>query len=481
MMKGKTYIIIILSILTMLALSCGSSKNASSGITAVSITIGSAKTAALTTQSIPGGIHSIRFTISAPDMTAIVRIVFISNQDVITESFDIPNGLNRHFLVEAVNSEGDILFTGDAYADLDGTAKSIDIVMVGSDKEPPVFGGAKSLDIISDTSVEISWEPGTDNVTPQDEMVYLIYKSTEPFVSLASGGASPDGNLSSQSLDVPSYVTGPGATSFTITDLLPGVIYYFIVRAKDEAGNRDDNLVQLILDKEPPVFGGINTCGSSTYDGGGGGEVMSEINAASTGSTTLNWSPASDNITLPSGIVYLIYQATSLSGIDYSHFTYSVTGKTSYLVTGLTPGQIYFFVVRAMDKAGNKESNTEACWVTIESYDYIDLSITNVSYDSGTSQLNGFKIYNSGTLDAVDVTVCLVYFDGSFDIGYGDVVTVPAGSSITSTITTFPVYAPYYYIIVDPEGLVSESNESNNTACGGSFCSSPPSLGSCIG
>ena len=43
---------------------------------------------------------------------------------------------------------------------------------------------------------------------------------------------------------MPTYTTGPGAVSFS-TPLLPDDrAYYFVVRARDRAGNRDRNLVE---------------------------------------------------------------------------------------------------------------------------------------------------------------------------------------------------------------------------------------------
>jgi CARDB len=75
----------------------------------------------------------------------------------------------------------------------------------------------------------LSWEPATDNVTPPDEISYLVYEAS------AAGG---------EDFSTPTYTTPPGATSFT-TPLLPdNVLHYFVVRATDTAGNRDANHVE---------------------------------------------------------------------------------------------------------------------------------------------------------------------------------------------------------------------------------------------
>ncbi len=51
---------------------------------------------------------------------------------------------------------------------------------------------------------------------------------------------------------MPTYTTHPGATTF-VTPLLPdeGNTYYFVVRARDEARNRDTNDVERL---------GVNLC-----------------------------------------------------------------------------------------------------------------------------------------------------------------------------------------------------------------------------
>lgn len=76
----------------------------------------------------------------------------------------------------------------------------------------------------------LSWNPATDNVTPQGMIQYLIYRAT------TSGG---------QDFNSPTYTPPAGATSSTATGLAPETTYYFVVRAKDERGNTENNSIQL--------------------------------------------------------------------------------------------------------------------------------------------------------------------------------------------------------------------------------------------
>jgi hypothetical protein len=66
--------------------------------------------------------------------------------------------------------------------------------------------------------------------------VYEIYQATSP------GG---------EDFAQPTYTSDPGATSFATPPLPDDVSYYFVVRARDAAGNRDRNRVERV---------GMNLC-----------------------------------------------------------------------------------------------------------------------------------------------------------------------------------------------------------------------------
>lgn len=82
----------------------------------------------------------------------------------------------------------------------------------------------------------LRWQPAVDDLTPASEIVYDIYQGT------VSGA---------EDLTAPTYTSSAGATSFR-TPLLPDdAAYYFIVRARDRAGNRDGNRLERL---------GMNLC-----------------------------------------------------------------------------------------------------------------------------------------------------------------------------------------------------------------------------
>ena len=86
----------------------------------------------------------------------------------------------------------------------------------------PIWGGRT-------TSYHLAWNPATDNRTRQNKIVYYIYIATSP------GG---------EDFTQPYNWTPPGATSFDTDPLPANQTFYFVVRAKDRAGNIDTNTVE---------------------------------------------------------------------------------------------------------------------------------------------------------------------------------------------------------------------------------------------
>lgn len=278
--------------------------------------------------AIPSDINHVVFTISAPDMATITRDVPVAGKTSIMEIFTVPNGANRRFRVEALYQET-VHYLDEASANLDGTP--ITLVLDMQDVSPPTFAGLVAATAVSTRRVDLSWNAATDNVTPSSQLTYLIYMAT------SSGG---------QDFGTPSFTSMQGATSYSVTGLNPGTTYYFVVRARDSAGNIDSNTVQrsvTMSDVTPPVFDGL---GSAVQPGCG----VARLN--------LSWKDATDDITPSSQIVYDIYVSTTSGGQDFSAPTYSTSpGATTFTLPGLSAGT-YYIVVRARDANGNSDTNT---------------------------------------------------------------------------------------------------------------------------
>jgi hypothetical protein len=95
------------------------------------------------------------------------------------------------------------------------------------DTTPPVFRGlitARQPQYAAH-EVDLMWEAASDNVSSPADIEYLIYYS---LTSEAQNFYSPD------------IITSPGTTEYTVKGL-DYYEYYFVVRARDEAGNIDNN------------------------------------------------------------------------------------------------------------------------------------------------------------------------------------------------------------------------------------------------
>jgi hypothetical protein len=106
----------------------------------------------------------------------------------------------------------------------------------GPDRTPPAFGGLESATACvpgpgtgQTATYRLAWDSATDNVTPSGQIAYDIYQATKP------GG---------EDFSAPTYGVRKGATTFTTPPLPADQTFYFVVRARDRAGNRDSNVVE---------------------------------------------------------------------------------------------------------------------------------------------------------------------------------------------------------------------------------------------
>jgi hypothetical protein len=126
---------------------------------------------------------------------------------------------------------GPLQESGLSTTDLLVFASPIEIV---TDDSPPVFAGLQSATTCipgpigsgTTSSYHLAWEAAADDFTPSSEIVYEIYQANK------AGG---------EDFMSPTYATAPGATSFDTPKLPSGDAFYFVVRARDQAGNEDSN------------------------------------------------------------------------------------------------------------------------------------------------------------------------------------------------------------------------------------------------
>lgn len=215
-----------------------------------------------------------------------------------------------------------------------------DMHMHDTDTTAPTFAGATNALVanvgpgVTKGSVTLSWAAATDDQSAADKIVYLVYQAE------ASGA---------QNFAAPTLTSKAGVSSLPITDLELGKTYFYVIRAKDEAGNIDKNTVEVkaaipappVKDTTAPKFAGLMT---ATPNG---------VKA------NLTWTAATDDITASAQIVYLLYIAEK-SGTQNFAMPNATTqaGATNVEVSGLKASTEYFIVVRAKDEAGNIDTNT---------------------------------------------------------------------------------------------------------------------------
>jgi predicted GH43/DUF377 family glycosyl hydrolase len=264
-------------------------------------------------------------------------------QDFLTPDATTPNlsidvtglidGVPYYFVVRARDSVGN---------EETNTVERTAFSTTPTDDTPPSFAGVESaVDSQTGGNVTLTWSAATDpdtiecNSDPSEPITYSVYVSTFP---------------GTQNFLLPNATTQ--GTQIEITGLKNGITYYFVVRARDAAGNEESNLVEMSampttpVDDTPPNFSGLVLASDSETGG----------------SVDLVWAEATDpdliecnsDPSLP--ITYNVYYSTTSGGQDFSTPDTSTT-STAMQIIGLQNGVVYYFVVRAEDAVGNEENN----------------------------------------------------------------------------------------------------------------------------
>lgn len=107
----------------------------------------------------------------------------------------------------------------------------------GTDTTPPAFAGLQSAFACTPgpqapgetTPYTLTWQAATDEGTPSSQILYDV------FLAYSSGG---------EDFSQPTWTTSPGVITYRTPGLPSHGAYYFVVRARDQAGNEDQNKVE---------------------------------------------------------------------------------------------------------------------------------------------------------------------------------------------------------------------------------------------
>jgi len=123
-------IIVLISIICAFAIviNCGGGGENSAGLSEVTISATFIKnqSSLLHTSST---LTSIRYIVSGPGMKVLTGTVPVQG-DLVEFVLNVPNGPQRHFIIEALDAEEHVRYSGEAYQDLDGTPVTIVIELI---------------------------------------------------------------------------------------------------------------------------------------------------------------------------------------------------------------------------------------------------------------------------------------------------------------------------------------------------------------
>lgn len=132
MKKIVSYLTIIC--LLSITFSCGGGGSGSAkGVSPVTVLASFKSFATLSNTSLKAAasvlLTSIRYTVSGSDMETMTGTVPVTG-NLVEFTLNVPNGPQRHFLIEALDAPGNVLYRGEIFADLNGAPVTLTIILV---------------------------------------------------------------------------------------------------------------------------------------------------------------------------------------------------------------------------------------------------------------------------------------------------------------------------------------------------------------
>ena len=191
------------------------------------------------------------------------------------------------------------------------------------------------------------------------------------------------------------------------------------------------NIVTLSMigttDSTPPTFGGLAAVQKSSGD-----------------AVTLSWTAGMDDTASSLELVYLVYASKSSGGQSFTSPGFTTDpGETVYTINGLAMGTTYHFVVRAMDPAGNIDTNVVE--VSASTYSsgaglYVDVNSGTDGPSCGTSSDPCKTITYALTLTPGDEAIYIA--KGIYDNTAGESfpLTLKTGTSLLGDLVFYQVF-----------------------------------------
>ncbi|MFU8945160.1 malectin domain-containing carbohydrate-binding protein [Mycetocola zhadangensis] len=269
------------------------------------------------TKIINEGAGTYRFSVFSDDG---VR-VFVDGVAVIDEWYG-QGGTEEH-VGSVTLTEGEHVFTVEYYQAYGGAKLIVDYERTGSDTEAP-NAPTELVSSQGTSSIRLDWEASSSS----DTVGYRLYRGT------AAGVAASGTPLSGSALLT--------AQSYVDSTAVIGATYYYVVTAVDAAGNESavsNEAVGMLFqtpDNEAPA--------APTALAATGGD----------GTVTLAWTASASADT----VGYLVYRALEPSVLNEGDIVSGAAPITepTYTDTTVSNGTTYFYVVVAVDLAGNESA-----------------------------------------------------------------------------------------------------------------------------
>lgn len=311
------------------------------------------------------------------------------------------------------------------------------------DGTPPEMSPVLIVEAVSATTLSLSWDAGTDNETALEDLRYGAWISTTP--------AGHDFGVA------PALLTAAGVQSGSLTGLNPQTAYYVVVRALDLANNWSENVTPqsdiTFADTTPPVCTGIG------------------LTATATSSTTvlLEWNMATDDVTASSALTYRVYQsdsaATVYDGAPIASVNATAGPTESYTVAGLSPDQLVYFGVRAVDGYNLTCDNLEAASTTVLADTTAPTfgGITSATPVDETSVALTWSPITDDDVHAHAEVIYVAYWGAAGSLFTTPVGTLNAGAGTTGVTVTGLAPNQQYAFGVRSQDPAPYSNEDSNT------------------
>ena len=197
------------------------------------------------------------------------------------------------------------------------------------DKEDPIVSDTKFKSIVATSStITISWEKATDNLTPSDRIIYKVYICEMTYTE-----------------EAPMVYSATNISQYRFTGLKKDTDYLVHVKAVDEAGHYVRYPAKNASKKIRTATVDDNTVPYAT-------STAIAVTKTTPNSISIKWEEASDNLTPANKILYKVYIGED-KVVSNARLAREITGFNAYTFTGLKPDSTYYIFIIASDEQGN--------------------------------------------------------------------------------------------------------------------------------